>query len=274
MLLLSSCSSDDTDTTTPETDPKVNNVQLSANATFGNILTDAAGMSLYFFSKDSKDTSACNGPCKDAWPVFYVADLTLDSGLEASDFGVITRADGDKQNTYKGWPLYYFANDTASGDTNGDGVGNNWYIAKPDYSVMYAEAQLIGKDTNGDAQNFKSDYTPGDELTFYMTSAKGRTIYIFTKDTQNKNNYTKEDFSNDGTWPIFHIDIDKLPSILDANDFSEIDVFGRKQLTYKGWPLYYFGGDSQRGDNFGINVPAPGVWPIVNTATESAPAAQ
>ncbi len=60
---------------------------------------------------------------------------------------------------------------------------------------------------------------------------------------------------------------DKIPSILKASDFGTIDVHGKTQLTYKGWPLYYFGQDSQRGDNKGISVPAPGIWPIANTNT-------
>ncbi len=271
---LYSCSSDDSDPQpNPDPDPQANTVQLAANATFGNILTDADGMSLYFFSRDSKGASACNSDqCKAAWPIFYTNNLTLDDGLLASDFGVITRADGEKQNTYKGWPLYYFANDAAAGDTNGDKVGNNWYIAKPDYSLMYVEAQLVGKDADGNGVNFKSDYTPGDELTFYIVNGNtGRTLYTFKNDTKDNNNFTAADFSNDAVWPVFHVDIDKLPSILDASDFGTIDVFGRKQLTYKGWPLYYFGQDVARGDNFGINFPAAGVWPIANTDTPGAP---
>ncbi|MEW7292157.1 hypothetical protein [Aquimarina sp. 2304DJ70-9] len=268
---LYSCSSDDSD---PQPTPPVdvaNAVQLATDATFGSILTDANGMSLYFFSRDTKGESACAGGCKAAWPIFYTADLTLDTGLLASDFGVITRDDGEKQNTYKGWPLYYFANDNAAGDTNGDKVGNNWYIAKPDYSLMYAEAQLVGKDAEGNPVNFKSDYTPGDELTFYIVNGNtGRTLYTFQNDTKDTNNFTAADFSNDAVWPVFHIDIDKLPSILDASDFGTIDVFGRSQLTFRGWPLYYFGQDVERGDNFGINFPAPGVWPIANTDTEAA----
>lgn len=270
--LFTSCESDDSnDVNNPDPDPVVNTVQLGTDATLGSILTDSEGMSLYFFSRDTKGQSACAGGCKDAWPIFYEADITLDEGLEAADFGVITRADGDKQTTYKGWPLYYFANDNAAGDTNGDKVGNNWYIAKPDYSLMYAEAQLVGKDADGNDQNFTSDYAPGDELTFYMTSATGRTIYLFTNDTKDTNNFTAEDFSNDGIWPVLQIEIDKLPSILDASDFGTIDVHGTTQLTYKGWPLYYFGQDTERGDNFGINVPTPGKWPIVNVDTEAAP---
>ncbi|WP_299436771.1 hypothetical protein [uncultured Aquimarina sp.] len=266
--LLSSCSSDDTDQQIiPE--PEANAVQLADNDIHGKILTDTEGMSLYFFSRDSKEQSECNNDCKTAWPIFYKADLTLDDGLDANDFGVITRTDGEKQTTYKGWPLYYFANDNAAGDTNGDKIGDNWYIAKPDYSLMYAEAQLVGRDSDGNDLNFTSEYVAGDELTFYMTSSTGRTIYAFVNDAKDDNNYTAQDFSNDGIWPIFHIDIDRLPSILDASDFGTIDVFGRSQLTYKGRPLYYFGQDTERGDNYGISVPSPGIWPVVNTDTTS-----
>ncbi|MGI8635373.1 MAG: hypothetical protein ACR2KZ_08215 [Segetibacter sp.] len=35
-------------------------------------------------------------------------------------------------------------------------------------------------------------------------------------------------------------------------------------MTYKGWPMYYFGADSmKRGLNKGVSVPAPGVWPAI-----------
>ncbi len=255
--------------TTPVTDGV--SVKLANNATFGNIITDAAGKSLYFFSKDADGNSACSGGCANAWPIFYTKELKLDAGLEMADFGVITRADGTKQNTFKGWPLYYYAGDSVAGDTAGDKVGNNWYIAKPDYSIMYAQAQLVGKDANGNAMNLKSDYTPGDELTFYLTNGKGRTIYTFTKDRKDTNNYTDQAFTKNPTWPILEFDVNMIPSILDRADFGTIDVFGRTQVTYKGHPLYYFIQDTKRGDNFGVNVPAPGVWPIANADTAPAP---
>lgn len=58
---------------------------------------------------------------------------------------------------------------------------------------------------------------------------------------------------------------------MSATDFGEIDVHGKMQLTYKGWPLYYFGQDQNRGETKGVSVPAPGVWPIVNMNTSQAP---
>ncbi|WP_348994455.1 hypothetical protein [Pseudarthrobacter sp. AL20] len=42
----------------------------AASSSAGNIVVDSAGMSLYFFTKDVKDsgTSACTGECLTAWP--------------------------------------------------------------------------------------------------------------------------------------------------------------------------------------------------------------
>jgi len=245
-------------------------VKLSDNATFGKILTDSEGKSLYFFSKDTKETSVCLDGCRTIWPIFYGENLAVDLGLDVADFETITRTDGAKQTTYKGWPLYYFANDASAGDTNGDKVNNVWYVAKPDYSLMYVTSQLKGHDD----KNYTSDYSEGDGNTFYMTDIDGRTLYTFSHDTNNVNNFTNSDFSNNGVWPIAEISLDQLPSILNSSDFGTIDVFGKTQITYKGWPLYYFGQDTARGDNKGISFPAPGVWPIANVNTTTAPAAK
>ena len=46
----------------------------------------------------------------------------------------ITRSDGSKQVAYGGHPLYYFAGDSATGDTNGEGVdgfGAKWWVVSP-----------------------------------------------------------------------------------------------------------------------------------------------
>lgn len=275
VFLLKSCSSDndpdpiviDDPQQMDDPEPEVNAVKLADNSTFGKILTDADGMSLYFFSLDTKDTSECLDGCLDAWPVFYEETITADAGLNTSDFATIDRTDGTKQTTYKGWPLYYFASDSAAGDTNGDDVNNVWYIAKPDYSLMYVRTQLVGHD----GLNYLEDYTEGEGATSYITDIDGNTLYIFINDTKDTNNFTNPDFSNNAVWPIAEITLDKIPSILSDGDFGTIDVFGRTQLTYKGWPLYYFGQDTARGDNKGISFPFPGVWPIANIDTPMAP---
>lgn len=250
-------------------------VSLATSATLGSYLVDKDGRSLYFFSTDANGQSSCTGGCEVVWPVFYVDNLTADklgTGLTLSDFGTITTPSAKKQLTYKGWPLYYYSPSSgddgygnvtntpeAAGKTSGDGIGGIWFIAKPDYSVMIVRSQLVGHD----GKNYKSDYTVGDGATTYFTDGKGLTLYAFKNDNFKKNNFTKEDFSNNSVWPIYETDKIVVPSVLDKSKFSVITVFGKSQLVYNGWPLYYFGQDaSVRGANKGISFPAPGVWPV------------
>ena len=116
LVSLISCSSDDYgNNDNPHPGPSTENlVRLRSDGNFGNVLTDQAGFTLYFFAPDASGDATCFGGCVDAWPVFFAENLTLDSGLDAADFGDISRADGGRQTTYKGWPLYRFANDPES----------------------------------------------------------------------------------------------------------------------------------------------------------------
>ena len=243
-------------------------LQVTSSQSNGNILADAEGNTLYFFAPDVKGESQCEGECIANWPVFFSEDVEAGNGLDVANVGTITRADGSSQTTYRGWPLYYFANDNQAGDVNGDGINGVWFVAKPNYSLMIANAQLIGEDGN----NYTSDYEVGEGNTTYFTDFEGRTIYSFTFDVSNTNNFTDEDFSNNGVWPIFHTDIESLPTGIDEDNFGEITVHGEEQqLTYKGWPLYYFGQDTDRGDTKGVSFPNPGIWPIVNMDVQEAP---
>lgn len=264
LTIFSSCSKDKVEN--PENNTK--GVQTSQDAKFGTILIDSNGKTLYFFSNDTKGSSSCTGNCLTVWPIYYSGDISSDVKIDKSQLGEITRADGKKQSTYKGWPLYYYVGDSKSGEVQGDAVNKIWYVAKPDYLLMVANGQLKGDDT----KDYLENYTEGQGNTSYLTDDQGRTLYAFKPDRFNKNNYTAADFSNDALWPIFQKEKGALPSLVSATDIAVITVFGKKQLTYKGWPLYYFGQDQQRGDNRGISYPRPGVWPIVNDKTTVAAA--
>ncbi|RFM28345.1 hypothetical protein DXN05_11900 [Deminuibacter soli] len=270
LLTYHACKKDDNNSN-PYTPPSQNttSVQLASTAKFGSILTDSAGRTLYFFAIDANGNSGCTGGCVAAWPVFYKAQPTLAAGLNAADFSTITRTDGTPQTTYKGWPLYYYASDPKAGDINGDGVGGTWFVAKPDYSIMLASQQLTGLD----GIQYTSEHVPGQEVTQYFTDAYGRTLYTFSPDKFKKNNFTKADFSNDPVWPMDTLSsIKNVPSLLDKTQFDTLLVFGRVQLTYKGWPLYYFGKDSAtRGNTRGVSFPQPGVWPIARKDITIAP---
>jgi predicted lipoprotein with Yx(FWY)xxD motif len=255
----------------------VQQVKLQNSATLGNYLTDKDGNTLYYFSNDFNGANNCLGGCAALWPEFNVDNLAADqlgSGLKLSDFSSVTTSANKKQVTYKGFPLYYYAplvngvnTREAPGQTTGENVGGIWFVAKPDYSIMLINAQLVGHD----GKNYKSDYTEGTGKTVYFADSLGRTLYAYKVDKANKNNFTKQDFSNNSVWPIYETDKMVVPSTLDKTLFGSIDVFGRKQLTYKGWPLYYFGQDgTTRGANKGISFPSPGIWPVVTKNTPAA----
>jgi len=105
-------------------------VKVAKDDKLGSYLTDAKGMTLYTFKKDSTGKSACAGECVAKWPLYYREKVGVDPKM-AADFGTITRDDGQKQTTYKGLPLYYFAGDKAAGETKGQGVKDVWFVAAP-----------------------------------------------------------------------------------------------------------------------------------------------
>ena len=104
----------------------------TAKSAGGNYLTDGDGKTLYYFTKDSSGMSACSGGCIKAWPAFTTDSFIVPSVLNASDFGTITRDDGTKQVTYKGYPLYYFVKDSMRGQVAGQGVAKVWYVVNPE----------------------------------------------------------------------------------------------------------------------------------------------
>jgi predicted lipoprotein with Yx(FWY)xxD motif len=104
-------------------------VSLATNAQLGRYLVNGTGFTLYYYTKDSANgTSACYGGCVTFWPPFYGGDkLTLPPGLSASDFGLATRTDGREQSTFEGHPLYYFVQDKAPGQINGQ-ADHGFYV--------------------------------------------------------------------------------------------------------------------------------------------------
>lgn len=107
-------------------------------------LVDEKGLTLYIFAKDQKNPatlpSNCTGGCINVWPVYYRENMVIPSALNKSDFGAITRNDGAngttrQHATYKGNPLYYFAQDNSTrGKAEGHGftgAGDLWFVVNP-----------------------------------------------------------------------------------------------------------------------------------------------
>jgi predicted lipoprotein with Yx(FWY)xxD motif len=103
-------------------------IMTAKTADLGNFLVDGQGRTLYYFTKDAPGVSNTTGQVAVNWPAFYAGKIEVPSNLNLSDFGMITREDGMKQTTFKGWPLYYFSKDMAAGDFKGQKVNNVWFV--------------------------------------------------------------------------------------------------------------------------------------------------
>jgi predicted lipoprotein with Yx(FWY)xxD motif len=103
-----------------------------ADSDLGEILTDADGNVIYYFANDSEGTSTCEGDCFANWPpVPAEGTPTAGDGVTA-ELGTTDATDGTTMLTVNGFPAYYFAGDQAPGDTNGQGVGDVWWVFGPD----------------------------------------------------------------------------------------------------------------------------------------------
>ena len=76
--------------------------EIVSNAKIGSpILVNSSGLTLYKFSADSGNMSACNGGCTAVWPPLTVAAGTTPKGGPGTGgtFATITRTDGTLQVT-------------------------------------------------------------------------------------------------------------------------------------------------------------------------------
>ncbi len=130
----------------------VTGINLAESTEYGQYLVDANGMSLYLFMPDAQGASTCYDDCATNWPPALVdsADAlpTLGEGLDQSLLATVERDDGTIQLTYNGWPLYYYIGDMAAGDTNGQGLGSNWFLVSPTGEALGADEG--GGDDGGD----------------------------------------------------------------------------------------------------------------------------
>ena len=102
-------------------------------ATIGGVtvLTNAKGLTLYWFAPDKPGKSVCYNSCAAYWPPVK-GPAALSAGV-AGQVGTIKRSDGSLQATYNGHPLYTYVADGAPGQAKGNNLNLNgglWYEVK------------------------------------------------------------------------------------------------------------------------------------------------
>ncbi len=133
----------------------------TATSPLGAIVVNSQGRTVYMFAADSPGHSTCSGECLEYWPV-VPAPAALPASVPGvtAAVGSLARADGTRQLTLGGWPLYTFSGDSAAGQTNGqgkNGSGGLWWVLSP------AGKQIKGSPANssGSPQEQPSETSGG-----------------------------------------------------------------------------------------------------------------
>jgi predicted lipoprotein with Yx(FWY)xxD motif len=102
----------------------------------GEVIEDEGGWVLYRFDKDTAkpaSKSACAGTCAKVWPPALTNDgKPTIKGVSSKLVGTVARADGTRQLTVAGWPLYRYIGDKTPGKWRGQNVAGTWFVIKPD----------------------------------------------------------------------------------------------------------------------------------------------
>lgn len=102
----------------------------------------------------------------------------------------------------------------------------------------------------------------------YLTDSKGRAIYMFTADSKMKSSCYDACAE---AWPP--VIADTTPTCGDKVNASMVKTIkrknGKKQITYNGWPLYYFEKDKGEGEVTGQDIKSfGGEWYLISPKGE------
>ena len=119
-------------TTPSSSSALVNTATASVKGSSETILTNAKGLTLYYFTPDTATSTACTGSCAQAWPPLLMAGSGTPSSATTlpGTLTVVTTANGS-QVAYDGHLLYTFSGDSSPGQTNGQGLFGKWFVATP-----------------------------------------------------------------------------------------------------------------------------------------------
>lgn len=101
--------------------------------TYGEVLTNSAGYSLYLLSTEAEGKLHCtSSSCLKGWPPLLVAKDAMISAGPGVKGKVSHVARASKwQVTYNGWPVYTFIGDSGPAKSTGEKIvafGGTWYL--------------------------------------------------------------------------------------------------------------------------------------------------
>lgn len=95
----------------------------------------------------------------------------------------------------------------------------------------------------------------------YLVDGDGLTLYLFANDEQGASTCFDDCLA---MWPALLVDAELVPGEgVDAELLDQVErPDGTMQVTYNGWPLYYYAADAAAGDTTGQGVGE--VWYVLD----------
>jgi predicted lipoprotein with Yx(FWY)xxD motif len=193
------------------------------------------GFTLYTFDNDTSGVSNCADACLTLWPAL----MAHEGAVAQAPYSLVERSSGEMQWALNGMPLYFYSGDSASGDTNGEGFGGNWYVARlapvavsdhPSKGILFmAHGNIVNAE--GAADNSRLDFT----------------LYTFDVDPLGETTCFDDCLI---AWPALYAP-DNAQAFGDFTVIVRDENTGVKQWAYKGKPLYFYIADSAPGHTTG-----------------------
>jgi predicted lipoprotein with Yx(FWY)xxD motif len=110
--------------------PPGTTVLIIQKSDLGYVLAEANGQVVYTYGNDKKGGSpTCTGSCASTWPPVTGNPKSISAETRPGTLGTVSMADGGKQITYNGYPLYTYKGAKPL-STSGNGVGGLWHVIK------------------------------------------------------------------------------------------------------------------------------------------------
>ena len=153
--------------------------------------------------------------------------------------------------------MYYYEKDAKPGDVTGQDVGQVWYLISAAGDRVETPAAASSGSTVMLGKN--------DKFGSFLVDDKNMSLYLFTKDTPNTSNCYDKCAT---AWPpLLTTGAAVAGEGIDASKLGTTKrTDGSLQVTYNGWPLYYYQKDAKPGDVTGQDV--GNVWYLISATGE------
>ena len=242
----------------------------STNVTgFPGSLANQGSRSLYVLSAEAGTKVHCKSACLKIWPPLLVKSavrsVTLGAGVKGK-IGFVTRSSTMKQVTFNTYPVYIYSGDSASLQSNGEGVvadGGTWWM-------INASATTAATTTVKPTLRSRN-------ITYYpkiLTNTPGRSLYVLSTEVGASLQCTGACLS---VWIPVLVPSATTPITFTSGVNGTISVVSRGtagyQVMYNSYPVYTYIGDTGPGQWTGEGVVAYGGTWYLASAPSTTPAA-